>query len=160
MMLLNFNETQDLSNWNVVSDTVMGGVSNSNFSLNDTGFGVFTGKVSLENNGGFSMVRCHLERKDVSKFNTFSLRIKGDGKTYQFRVKTDKEDTHSYVLRFNTSGAWETIEIPFDNLKPTFRGKDLDMNNYPGNYIAEVAFLIGNKKEETFCLEIESVELL
>ena len=159
MTLLNFKKEQNISHWSVVSDTVMGGISNSDFGLNDAGFGVFSGKVSLENNGGFSMARCNFDTKNVSVYNTFLLRIKGDGKTYQFRVKSNIYNKHSYVLRFDTSGDWETIEISFNNLKPTFRGKNLDMANYPGKQLEQVAFLIGNKKEETFKLEIESLQL-
>ena len=83
----------------------------------------------------------------------------GDKKTYQFRVKTSASDSHSYVTAFDTNGDWQTIEIPFEALSPAFRGRTLDMANYPGEQLEMIAFLIGNKKVESFKLEIETIVL-
>ena len=159
MTLFNFNSKCNISNWRIVDDVVMGGRSNGNFKLNDLGYGEFSGRVSLENNGGFSMVQHTFERKETNAFTKIVMRLKGDGKTYQFRVKTNNDDRHSYTALFDTNGEWQTIEISFNQLKPAFRGRKLDMENYPGNQMEMIAFLIGNKKAESFKLEIESVTL-
>lgn len=159
MTLFNFNTKSDIANWNGVDDVVMGGKSNGTFCLNDAGYGIFSGNVSLENNGGFSMVKYHFSSKSVSGFTKVCLKVKGDGKTYQFRVKTSVCDIHSYVASFKTSLDWETIEIPFNVMYPAFRGKTLNMPNYPGEKMAQIAFLIGNNKEETFRLEIDCITL-
>ena len=159
MTLFNFNPSSDITNWNIVDDVVMGGRSNSTFSISDNGTGVFRGKVSLENNGGFSMVQYRFDTKEVDEFSKVFMRIKGDGKTYQFRVKTNDSDYYSYVTSFNTSGDWETIEIPFSSMYPAFRGRPLDAENYPGKSMEMIAFLIGNKKAESFKLEIDTIEL-
>jgi len=87
------------------------------------------------------------------------IRLKGDGKSYQFRIKTNNSDYYSYVAPFKTSGDWETIEIPFNSMYPAFRGRKLNAENYPGKQMEMIAFLIGNKKAESFQLEIESIEL-
>ena len=42
---------------------------------------------------------------------------------------------------------------------PAFRGRKLNAENYPGKQMEMMAFLIGNKKAESFQLEIESIEL-
>ena len=159
MTLFDFNTKNDITNWRIVDDVVMGGRSNGNFKLNDAGFGEFSGTVSLENNGGFSMVQHTFDTKQVNAFTKVSIKLKGDGKTYQFRVKTNNNDRHSYTTLFNTSGDWQSIEIPFNQLEPAFRGRKLDMESYPGNQMEMIAFLIGNKKAESFKLEIESVVL-
>lgn len=159
MTLFNFNPSSNITNWNIVDDVVMGGRSNSTFSISDNGTGVFRGKVSLENNGGFSMVQYRFDTKEVDEFSKVFMRIKGDGKTYQFRVKTNDSDYYSYVTSFNTSGDWETIEIPFSSMYPAFRGRPLDAENYPGKSMEMIAFLIGNKKAESFKLEIDTIEL-
>lgn len=159
MTLFNFNEQSDISNWNIVDDVVMGGRSNGTFVLSDSGKGLFKGKVSLENNGGFSMVQYRFNAKQVNNFTKVSIRLKGDGKFYQFRIKTDNSDDYSYVAPFQTSGDWETIEIPFSSMYPAFRGRKLNIGNYPGKKMELIAFLIGNKKAESFQLEIESMEL-
>ena len=63
MILFDFNIKSDISNWKVVDDVVMGGRSNGNFELNKNGYGVFSGNVSLENNGGFSSLRYRFDKK-------------------------------------------------------------------------------------------------
>lgn len=68
-------------------------------------------------------------------------------------------DYYSYVSRFNTSGDWETVNIAFNDFVPQFRGRVLDMANFEGETMEEVAFLIGNKVKESFQLEIESISL-
>ena len=102
MILFNFNTKSNITNWNVISDVVMGGRSNGSFNINKKGFGVFEGYVSLENNGGFSMIQYKFDNKKVNSFNKFCIRLKGDGKNYQFRVKTNNGDQHSYVIPFKT----------------------------------------------------------
>lgn len=155
MQIFDFNATTDESAWRVVDDRVMGGRSNGAFSINDKGHGVFAGKVSLENNGGFSSVRHRMESLPVEDYGTFVVRLKGDGKRYQFRVKSEVSDRHSYVSYFQTSGSWQTIKIPFEQMYPTFRGRKLDMANFPGHKVAEIAFLIGNKKAEEFEIVVD-----
>lgn len=159
MTLFNFNTKSDITNWDGVDDVVMGGKSNSTFHLNDAGLGIFSGKISLENNGGFSMVKYHFDSKNVSDFTKTCLKVKGDGKTYEFRVKTSVYEIHSYIASFKTSTEWETIEIPFYSMHAAFRGKTLNIANYPGEQMAQIAFLIGNNKEETFRLEIDNIAL-
>ena len=159
MTLFDFSLNSDLSNWMIVDDVVMGGRSNGQFEINKEGHGVFSGDVSIENNGGFSSVRYYCGSLDVAKYRKAVIRLKGDGKSYQFRTKTDKYDRHSYVYSFKTSGDWEVIEIPFSNMQPKFRGRQLNRSNYPGERLEEVAFLIGNKKNEPFKLEIDSIIL-
>ncbi|NHF61326.1 CIA30 family protein [Flavobacteriaceae bacterium TP-CH-4] len=158
-ILFDFNTASDISNWYVVDDGVMGGRSAGEIALSDEGHGVFKGTVSLENNGGFSSVRHRFASKDASSYNKFVIRLKGDGKKYQFRVKTRTGDYYSYIHVMKTSGKWESIEIPFDTMYPAFRGRTLELPNYPGETMEEIAFLIGNKKAETFRLEINLVEI-
>ena len=159
MMLFDFTKTSDISNWSVVNDAVMGGVSDGSFSINESGHGIFEGTIRLENNGGFSSIRYAIGKTIISGKTTVIIRLKGDGKNYQFRVKENSDDQHSYVTKFQTSGDWETIELPLNTLYPSFRGKTLDKKNFSANQIEELGFLIGNKKKETFQLELDCIEL-
>ena len=119
-VIFEFNSNSDLSNWTVV------------------------------NNGGFCSVKCDLNSIAVDKNKIICLRIKGDSKNYQFRVKTKKSDAHSYIYPFRTSGDWQNIEIPVTEFYPSFRGKQLNIPHYNGSNLEEIAFLIGNKKGENF----------
>ena len=157
-MLFNFNEKTTANQWIVVDDVVMGGTSSSKVTVNSNGHGVFSGHVSTQNNGGFSSVR-HQLKSDVSKSNTFEIKIKGDGKKYQFRVKSKLNEYHSYKFDFKTSGEWETLKIPFKELVPTFRGKLLDMPHFQKGDLQEIGFLISNKVEEDFTLLIDYIKL-
>ena len=158
-VIFNFNKSSDIKDWIVVDDVVMGGISSSTFNLNAEGFGVFKGRISLENNGGFSSVRYRFDRKLVTTYTKISLKIRGDGKDYQFRVKPDVRNDHSYIASFKTSGEWQEIEISLKDMYPSFRGRKLDKPNFESDYIEEITFLIGNKKEEQFKLEIDKIVL-
>ncbi len=159
MILFDSKEKSNLNNWSIVDDVVMGGRSDGHFEINEKGIGVFHGVVSLENNGGFSSVRYRCNQKNLTTFKTVEIRLKGDGKRYQFRVKSEIYDRHSYIYHFETGTEWETIEIPLADMTPAFRGRRLDMPNYPREELAELAFLIANKKAESFQLEISSIVL-
>lgn len=157
--LYNFSSESNSQDWYIVDDDVMGGRSSGNFTINKDGHGQFSGTVSLENNGGFSSVRHRFSTKEVSSYSKFVLRVKGDGKTYQFRAKIGTRDYASYIYEFQTTTDWITIEIPFSEMYPSFRGRKLNQPNYEGNYLSEMAFLIGNKKPQEFKLLIDSIVL-
>ena len=158
-IVFNFEKNKDLKQWFIVNDDVMGGISESNFSINKDGSGVFKGYVSTENNGGFCSIRHSLSRKYIGNNNVLKLKIKGDGKDYQLRIKADRNDYFSYKVIFKTTGEWEEIEIPLKEMYPSFRGRKLNMQNFNNNYFEQIAFLVGNKKNEKFKLIIDRITL-
>ena len=157
--IFNFNQNSNLRNWRIVDDVVMGGRSEGNFKITSEGNGMFWGNVSLENNGGFSSVRYVFNKTNVKGYTKIVIRVKGDRKDYQFRLKANSNDYYSYIMPFSTLGEWETIEIPLDEMYPSFRGRKLSMSNFSGDSIEEIAFLIANYKAEEFKLLIDSIEL-
>lgn len=156
-IIFDFNKGVDVTNWVVVDDVVMGGVSQGNFELDKDGNGIFYGEVSLENNGGFSSVRHQFKQKNVSKYSKVVIRLKGDGKTYQFRVKDNLRNYHSYISNFKTTSDWQEIHVNLSEMYPAFRGRKLRMKNFSAEYIEEIRFLIANKKNEPFRLEIDKI---
>lgn len=158
-VIFDFNRSSDLQDWTIVDDVVMGGVSSSNFTLNEEGHGVFKGEVSLENNGGFCSVRYEFPQLEVEDYTKVLIKCKGDGKMYQFRVKANSSDDHSYVASFETSGEWEEIEISLKDMYPSFRGRKLELSNFSNDHMEEIGFLIGNKKNEEFKLMIDKIVL-
>jgi NADH dehydrogenase [ubiquinone] 1 alpha subcomplex assembly factor 1 len=156
--IFDFHPDADLNNWTVVNDGVMGGRSRSTLSLDQAGHGVFSGRVSLENNGGFASIRLQCGRIDLNS-KAMVLRVKGDGKRYQFRIRARKNDYYSYIHYFETSGDWEDISLPLADFYPTFRGRKLDLPNFSGNVLEEIGILIGNKRPENFQLLIDSIGL-
>lgn len=156
MRIFDFEKEESHHGWYIVNDGVMGGLSQGQFSI-DNDHGVFQGLVSTENNGGFTMLQNRFKAIKIDKHTTFVLRVKGDGKAYQFRVKSDKDTRYSYVYEFSTSGQWQEVSISFSSLVPRFRGRTVDLPNFDGDKIEELAFLIGNKQDESFQLLIRSI---
>jgi len=159
LVLYDFEKEDTLEGWYVVNDGVMGGLSKGTLTTNKKGNAVFTGSVSLDNNGGFTSIRYNFEPAEVSAFTTVKLRIKGDGKRYQFRVKSFSDERHSYINYFQTSGEWEVIELSLKDLYPSFRGQRLQMPNYPIEAMSEISILIANNKEERFQLLMDKIWL-
>lgn len=157
--MFDFNKNTNVNDWRIVDDVVMGGMSNGNFSLDTNGIGVFQGSISLENYGGFSSVRHRFEKAEVAKHTKFVIRLKGDGKNYQFRIKANAYDRYSYIKSFSTTGKWENIEINLNDMYPSFRGRKLNKPNFSSSHIEEMTFLIANKKKENFKLMLDKIEL-
>ncbi len=159
LVICDFQNQIGTENWFVVDDGVMGGLSQGALRKNDSGNALYTGTVRTENNGGFSSIRHNFESINVSDYTKVKLKLKGDGKSYQFRIKEDRSQQYSYIQTFQTSGDWETIEISLATCYPSFRGVKLKMPNYSGEFMEEIAILIGNKTKESFSLEIEKITL-
>ncbi|MDX1591219.1 MAG: CIA30 family protein [Balneolaceae bacterium] len=159
-VLFDFNESAEINRWQVVDDVVMGGVSSGNFELSPEGHGLFYGEVSLENGGGFSSIRYRFQGTTVTPDTNVRLRLKGDGKPYQFLVKHDVRSYYSYTAEFQTTGDWQVVEIPLSEMKPEFRGNLLNQANFAHNQIQEVHIQIANGKEESFRLLIDEIMLV
>ncbi len=158
-VVFKFTPKADISAWRIVNDGVMGGLSSSTIELTEEGKGLFKGTISLENYGGFASVRHRFETCSVRPYKGFRIRLKGDGKRYQFRVKESSNDAHSYMTYIQTSTDWEVYDLKFEDLYPTFRGRRLSIPNFKGDDMEQIGFLIANKKAENFRLEIERIVL-
>jgi len=158
-LIFDFNHNANITDWKIVDDVVMGGRSNGQFKIDSDGNGIFSGDVSVENNGGFSSVRYQFEKINTTKESKVIIRLKGDGKEYQFRIKNNRNTYYSYITNFKTSGDWENIIINLKDLYPSFRGQTMNIPNFTGDALEEIVFLIGNKKNETFTLVLDRIDI-
>jgi Complex I intermediate-associated protein 30 (CIA30) len=155
--LFDFQAATNSPAWEVVNDDVMGGVSTSRFQVLTNGCAVFSGTVRLENNGGFASVRSAPLRENLTDLTAFVLRVRGDGRSYKFSVRTGAGfDTPLYQLAFTTKrGEWEEHRLPFKDFVPTFRGRILtDVPPLNPAKVTSVGFLISDKQEGPFKLEV------
>jgi NADH dehydrogenase [ubiquinone] 1 alpha subcomplex assembly factor 1 len=146
--------------WFVINDGVMGGLSQSSMQPTAEGAGLFSGTLSLENNGGFASVRTPVAPGDLSAWDGLELRVRGDGRTYQLRLRTDDRfDGVAYRAEFPTlNGAWATVRLPFGDFLPTFRGRILtDVPPLDLNGIEQVGLMLADKQAGKFALEVEFV---
>ena len=155
--LFDFQAATNSTAWQVVNDDVMGGVSTSQFQLITNGGAIFSGVVSLENNGGFASVRSSAVRQDLNGCDAFVLRVRGDGRRYKFTVRTESGfDAPHYQAEFTTKrGAWEEHRLSFKDFVPTFRGRVLtDVPPLNPAKLATVGVLIADKQAGPFRLEM------
>lgn len=157
LTLFDFQATANSPAWEVVNDDVMGGVSTSQFQVQTNGGAVFSGTVRLENNGGFASVRSAPVRTNLTDHTAFVLRVRGDGRSYKFSVRTGAGfDSPLYQSRFTTKpGVWEEHRLAVKNFVPTFRGRVLT-GEPPLNpaKVTSVGLLISDKQAGPFRLEI------
>ncbi|EHJ93692.1 CIA30 family protein [Vreelandella boliviensis] len=163
-MSLNFNDPSEQQRWHSVDDGVMGGVSQSRFSV-IKGEGRFHGEVSLENGGGFASVR-----REPNSFETtladaqgVVLTVRGDGRTYQLRLKsTSLGNASAYRVKFTPSrDAWETLYFPWSAFEAVRRGTLLgDAPAVTPSEIHQLGFLIADRTAGPFCLQVSAINVV
>jgi len=152
---------KDGMNWQVVNDGVMGGLSEGKLTPNQAGTMMFSGMLSLENNGGFSTFRSGDLKLDLSNDLGMLLRVKGDGRKYQVRLATDalfRGMEVSFAAQFATEkGEWIEVKVPFAAFKGSFRGLDLPEERLDASKVRRVSILIGDKKQAPFAIELDFI---
>ncbi len=160
-LIFDFKNESEIGYWRIVNDGVMGGLSKSEIVYSDGNTAIFRGIVSLENNGGFASTRTIPRSYELDGHDGILIRVKGDGKKYQFRVRTnDRFDGISYRYQFTTElDTWMIIDIPIHECVPVFRGRILrDVETILPEEIQQLGFLISNKQAGKFQLEIDWIK--
>jgi NADH dehydrogenase [ubiquinone] 1 alpha subcomplex assembly factor 1 len=160
-VLYNFANSEELNEWLIVNDGVMGGLSLSWLSHSKNQSALYQGRVSLENNGGFASTRTRPKDYQLAGYTGIVLRIKGDGKTYQFRIRTNNRfDGASYRHEFATEkDKWITVKIPFSDFVPVFRGRVLrNVGPIDASNIQQLGILIAGKQTGPFAIEIDWIK--
>jgi len=158
VMDLQFDGAVGEPTWVAQNDDVMGGVSKGGAKVID-GVLVFTGSLSLENNGGFAQVEIRNLRTDLSGKEGVKLRVRGDGRTYQLRLATNARHRGSriaYRAEFPTrAGEWVDVVVPFADLAPSHHGDMLDGPPVDLSQVEEIGFLLGDGRAGPFSLEVD-----
>jgi hypothetical protein len=121
--------------WRFVADTVMGGNSQGNLTLDSVQGRAclrLRGGVSLANNGGFVQACVDLATDgwlDASSYAAVELDIFGNNETYNLHLRT--ADTQrvwqSYRASFVARSCWQTLRLPFVTLTPHRLDTPLDL---------------------------------
>lgn len=121
-VLVALDEPAVVDTWTTVNDPVMGGRSTSTVAFGDGGL-VFSGTISLENNGGFASARGPVDPeigRRATGATSLGVRARGDGKTYLLKVETGQP--WSYIQRFATeAGVLRTYDLPVGGFQPVGR---------------------------------------
>ena len=159
--VVTFPDAASIAGWSVVNDTVMGGVSTGQLEWSDARL-VFTGELSLDNNGGFASVRSpFIDPATTDWRQSAGPRIvaQGDGRTWTVEVRTDEMDG-GWIAELATSPGEPTdVELPWASFEPVTRF--LDPREPAGPLdparIVSIAFYLVDGVESPFRLELVSI---
>ena len=159
-MILSLLVSMSADAWFVINDGVMGGVSSGKVQNAEDALR-FSGELSLENNGGFASIRSQTQGVPTAAFGV-RIQVRGDGRRYQFRIRQDQRfDGIAWSTEFSTSDEWESIDLPFENFNPVFRGRLVPQAGpVIAQEISQVGFLLADKNPGPFFLEVRSIEFL
>lgn len=154
-----FDFTRGDGLWPSINDGVMGGVSSGEMVRSSSGHASFRGTVSFDNNGGFSSVRSPATVLDLSAFDGLVLRVRGDGKRYNFRLKTDASfDGVSYQVPITPpAGEWTDIRCRFADFEPVFRGRRVDDHPHLDPSRITTFGLLISRQEGPFRIDVASI---
>ena len=159
-VLFDFVDASEAERWLIVNDNVMGGVSKGEASPTADSCLLFSGSISLENNGGFASIRSQPTDFGLTGFQGIRIRVKGDGRPYQFRLRRDRSlDGIAFKYEFETiENKWIEVELPFASFLPTFRGRILtDVGPLDPADIRQQGFLIADKEAGPFKLIVDRI---
>jgi monofunctional biosynthetic peptidoglycan transglycosylase len=145
--------------WYIVNDDVMGGISKSAVVIDtDLQRLSFSGNLSLENNGGFASTRSQWTGYDLSAFDGIALRVRGDGNTYRFRIRTEETGPSiAYTSLFTTeAGVWKDVYLPFSEMVPLYRGFIIGAAGpLDPQSIRSFGLMLADKQQGEFSLEVD-----
>ena len=146
--------------WYIQNDNVMGGQSQGRFLVESDEL-IFSGNTNTEG-GGFSSIRTHPLKLDLSDRSGIRVKIKGDGRRYTWHLQTDarwRGRSVNYWADFNTSmDEVVSVDIPFTSFVPQFRGFKLDGPELNTRQITQLGLYIYDKNDGPFELVLLSVE--
>lgn len=158
LMLFDFSEPEQIQNWRIVVDGVMGGRSTGRLDA-DADSLVFTGRTSLQNNGGFSSIRAAVPAGALAGYDALRIRVRGDGRTWIIGASTRSGSRgDSYWSRFETiEDEWQTITIPITDMVRQYFGTPMRGRLQPAR-VRGVEFYIYDKQAGAFSLEVDQIE--
>lgn len=158
--LFEFTTPQSMNQWQAVNDGVMGGVSTGTFRRTSENTLVFSGTLSLKNNGGFASIRSRPGACGIESGDCLITRVKGDGRSYILNLYTkSRRMAFSYRAPLpTTQGTWINVSVPIADFVPTSFGRKVNgLGPVDPTQIVAVGFMLSDKQPGPFQLEIETV---
>ena len=160
-VLFDFSNQDATSDWFNQNDTVMGGVSDSTTTWID-GHLIFSGDLSLDNNGGFTSTFGPINDQLptlMSGAESIIVTARGDGKTYLMQIRN--YDNTRYIQRFTT-----VADVEQDYVLPLadFESVDWRLSVIPNaapidtTTIGQLGFYLLDKQVGPFEIAISSIK--
>ena len=159
--LVNFSLPESFRDWKIVTDGVMGGISQAWLTYIEGSHLVFRGEISTENNGGFASFRSPYGEYDFSDYDGLGLNIKTDDNTYRLSLRdTYKRRAPSYNHYFSTSGEWQTLLFPFSSFRhENTKQEPVSRETITPEKIKQFYFMHYPGKEGIFQIDLKSLFL-
>eukprot|EP00892_Ulva_mutabilis_P007202 jgi/Ulvmu1/4854/UM020_0140.1 len=115
-------QASDVGGWQIKDDVIMGGKSSSSISVAEgSNVAEWAGELVVEG-GGFCGTASPDDSMDLSAYDGIALRVKGNGETFKFNIKTSDqvdEPVQAYQATFDTvPGDWVTVTLPWHGFVP------------------------------------------
>lgn len=153
---------QGVGSWQTVLDGVMGGRSTGRVSQPEPGVLLFSGDLSLENNGGFSQMRTGVLPGSFEGSEGILLECMGDGRTYNFNIRCSnvRVMAGSYQQPFETrDGEWTRVRLPLNDFQLVSFGRRVrSAPDLEAGKISSIGVTLSDKKPGAFGLKIRSIE--
>ncbi|MFW6171643.1 MAG: CIA30 family protein [Planctomycetota bacterium] len=162
-VLFDFADPDAATQWMNVNDGVMGGVSTGEFGITDQDTMEFYGKLSLENNGGFTSVRSKPQSLGLSDNDSIAVRVRGDGREYTLNLYIPTSRTaFSYRASIQTEkGEWMEARLPISDFHATSFGRRVEnADPVDATKVNSLGFLLGDKKAGPFKLEVAWIKVV
>ncbi len=158
---LDFGTGKAGMNWRVINDGVMGGLSKGFVEVKENSI-VFKGKVSLENNGGFSAFKSRFQKIDLSQFEQVKIRLRSQGIKIALTLETDQRWYYPYFKKdiASQSSDWEIVRLNLKDFEQ-YRigqktGTQLDKSDL--NKIIRLGLITNEKRAGGFQIEIDYIQ--
>lgn len=120
------------ADWELVTDNVMGGASSGRLIetvINDRRAHQMTGRVSLENNGGFVQIATDIS-PPPAQAKGFAMMLQGNGETYNLHLRTSDltRPWQSYRHQFTAPDQWTLCHFAFTDFAPYRTTAPLDVS--------------------------------
>jgi hypothetical protein len=152
------------SNWVILSDNVMGGVSDAAMQYENTAV-VIKGYVSLQNRGGFVSIKSGWGKLNLSSFTMVKITFRSTRQQYAFTLENSRrwyEPAYKHSFSAEKINTWETVTLKLDEFTEESIGTPT--GNKVSGAVLENVLRIGistnEKREGPFQLEIESIEFI
>lgn len=157
--MTDFGSMYEKHSWYVLNDSLMGGRSEGAFTA-EKGQLIFAGRTNADE-GGFSSIRTDGMHITLSRFAGIRLRVLGDGRQYTWRMTTTAKHQGqpiAYWATFETrKGVWATVDLPFADFVPRFRGLPIDGPPFDANNITGMGLMIYDKQDGPFEVRLDSM---
>jgi monofunctional biosynthetic peptidoglycan transglycosylase len=122
----------------------------------------FSGRLSLENNGGFASVRTKPANFNIRAGDTLVVRVKGDGREYVLNIYTrSRRMAFSYRAPLPTAkDQWTEVSVPLEEFIPTSFGNRIQgLGPVEPDQINSFGFMLSDKNPGPFKLEVDWVKV-